>query len=426
MIPKSKWIELLKDWSEKSLPKIIPREIKIAVDSDLKRSISIIGPRRSGKTYQMFLLAEELAKKIGKDRIAYINFERADLDLMTEKDLMLMLEAYYELYPQNKNRTVWLFLDEIQNVSNWERFARTCLDEGIKVVISGSSSKLLSKEVATSMAGRNISYTLLPFSFKEYLIAKEVKIQEHYSSSEKARISSLLNEYLISGGYPEAALYPVERERILKDIFETAILKDVVERNKIRNTTVIKIMVKTLLTAKEFSTHKFYNQLKSQGIKVSKTTIYTYLGYLEDAFFIFPLRKFSLSYIKSGQTIPKIYFVDNGLLSIHGVDDKGRLMENLVFVELMRREKIISYYQGVLKEEVDFVIRKGKKVEQLIQACYDIDKPETYDREAKALIKASKEFRCKDLLIITKDEEKEQVIKGNKIKIIPLWKWLLE
>ncbi|MBU1199301.1 MAG: ATP-binding protein [Nanoarchaeota archaeon] len=425
MIAKGKWIELLKDWSEKTLPEMFPREINIDMNSSIKRSISIIGPRRAGKTYEMYLLMEELAKKIGKDKTAYINFERADLDVMNEKDLMLMLEAYHELYPENKNKTIWLFLDEIQNVSKWERFVRTCLDEGIHIVISGSSSKLLSKEIATSMAGRNISYTLLPFSFKEYLTTKGFKTEKHYSSSEKAKISNLLNKYLIAGGYPEAILYPEMREKILKDIFETAILKDVIERNKIRNITAIKILIKALLTAKEFSANKFYNQLKSQGIKISKTSIYSYLNYFEDAFFIFQLRKFSLSYKKSEQSIPKIYFVDNGLLSIHGIDDKGRLLENLVFIELLRKEKEISYYKSITKEEVDFVIRKGKKVEQLIQACYDTSKQDTFEREVKALIKASNEFNCKNLLIITKDEEKEQIIKGKKIKIIPLWKWLL-
>ena len=186
------------------------------------------------------------------------------------------------------------------------------------------------------------------------------------------------------------------------------------------------MLIKALLTSKEFSIHKFYNFIKSQGVKTSKNALYKYTDYLNDAFFVFFLRKHSLSYKKSEQSLPKIYFVDNGLLSLNGVDDKGRLLENLVFIELIRRENDIAYYQNSLKEEVDFLIKEGKKVKQLIQVCYDISNFMTFDREKKILIKASEEFNCSNLLLINISEEKEETIDGKKIKIIPVGKWLLE
>ena len=392
----------------------------------MKRAVSIIGPRRTGKTYEMYYLISKIKDKFGIDRAVYINFERADFGILSYKDLVLMLETYYELYPKNKKEAIWLFLDEIQNVVEWERFVRTCLDDGIRVFLSGSSSKLLSKEIATSMRGRNISYNIYPFSFVEYLITKKFEIGKFYSSSEKSTLKNLFNEYLIFGGYPESIIYSNEREKIIKDIFDTAIYKDVIERNKVRNVNVMRLLIKVLLNSKEFSINKFYNYIKSQGIKVSKNALYNYSEYLGDAFFVFFLRKYDLSIKKREQSLPKIYFIDNGFLTLNGIEDKGRLLENLVFMELTRRNKDISYYQNSLKEEVDFLVKEGKKVKQLIQVCYDLSNFMTLDREIRVLIKASKEFECNNLVIISLDEEREEKVNGRVIKIIPVWKWLLE
>ena len=426
MISKEKWAEIIRDWRNKELPRTILREIRVNITGNIQRAISIIGPRRVGKTYELFILIKELSEKFGKDKTLYVNFERADLGVVDYNDLVLMLETYYEIYPENKNKRIWLFLDEIQNVKLWEKFVRTCLDNEIKVVISGSSSKLLSKEIATNMGGRSLSYNLFPFSFKEYLKAKNFESGNYLSSEEKSRIINFFEDYMNFGGYPEAVIYPEEREKIISDIFETAILKDVIERHKIRNISAMRTLIKALLSSKEFSVNKFYNYLKSQGIKIGKNAVYNYLEYLEDAFFVFSLRKFSLSYKKAEQSLPKIYFVDNGLLTINKIDDKGKLLENLVFVELLRRNLDIAYYQNTAKEEVDFLIKEGKKVKQLIQVCFDIENFNTHGREVKAIVKASEEFKCNNLLILTNSLEKQEVSKGKKIIIKPVWKWLLE
>ncbi|MBU2522847.1 MAG: ATP-binding protein [Nanoarchaeota archaeon] len=444
MINKEKWAEIIKDWQGQKLPYLVERENLISPDFAIKRAISIIGPRRIGKTYEMFLIIKQIIEKNGRDKTLYINLERADLGVLNYSDLVNLLEVYYSLFPQNKKKTIWLFLDEIQNVSQWEKFVRTCLDEEIKVFLSGSSAKLLSKEIATAMGGRNLSYTVFPFSFREYLSAKGFSQDKYYaekpkvsgitgtqsvpyySSEEKSKLINHFDDYLNWGGYPEAVLFSEQREKILRDIFDTAILKDVIERHGIRNISAMKLLIKALLSSKEFSVHKFYNYLKSQNIKVGKNVLYNYLHYLEDAFFVFPLRKFNLSYKKAAQSLPKIYFIDNGLLRVNQIDDKGGLLENLVFTELLRKEFNISYYQNTIKEEVDFLITEGKKVKKLIQVCYDLDNFVTREREIKSIVKASEEFDCDNLLIITKNQEEEIVTGKNKIKVIPAWKWLLE
>jgi len=426
MISKEKWAEVIKDWKEKEIPKTIDREIEINPETEIQRANPIIGPRRVGKTYEMFILIKSISGKFGKDKTLYVNFERADLGVVDYTDLVNMLETYYEIYPENKKKKIWLFLDEVQTVAQWEKFVRTCLDEGIKIILSGSSSKLLSKEIATSMGGRSLPYNLLPFSFREYLKAKGFEKKEFLSSEDKSKLINFFKDYMIYGGYPEAVLYEKERDKILSDIFETAILKDVIERHKVRNTKIMKILITALLSSKEFSVNKFYNYLKSQGMKVGKNALYNYLEYLEDAFFVFTLRKFNLSYKKTDQSLPKIYFFDNGFLTLNKIDDKGRLLENLVFIELFRRNLEIAYYQSSMKEEVDFLIKKGKKVKQLIQVCWDIENFITHEREVKALIKSSKEFKCNNLLILTNSKEKQEIVKGKKIKIMPVWKWILK
>lgn len=426
MITKEKWAEIIKEFYSQELPETFERELNVPLEIPINRAISIIGPRRAGKTYLMFSLIKKLLKKHIRESIIYVNFEKAGLLPLDSNDLVLLKDTFFELNPSLKKKDSWFFLDEIQNVNNWELFVRTCLDDRINIFISGSSSKLLSKDIATSMRGRTLTYTLLPFSFREYILSKNVKIQKFLSSSEKAEIINLFNKYFIEGGYPEAIIYPEQNEKILSNIFETALYKDVIEREKIRNINAVLQLIRALISAKEFSVNKFYNYLKSMNIKVGKNALYNYINYLEDAFVIFMLRKFSLSYKKAEQSLPKVYFIDNGILTNNKIDDKGRLLENLVFLELIRRENDVSYFQTSQNEEVDFLIKNGKKVTQLIQVCYDFSNFMTKDREIKSLLKVSEEFNCNNLLILTNSQEEELKLNGNKIVIRPVWKWLLE
>ncbi len=421
---KEKWIEVIKDFHRKEIPSLIYRDIEIPTNIPINRAVTIIGPRRAGKTYLMYQIISDLLKTIKKDQIIYVNLEKPSFESLSYQDLNKMLEVFYELYPLNRTKQVYLFLDEVQIVSGWERFVRGCLDDRIKVYITGSSSKMLSKEIATSMRGRTLTYQIFPFSFKEFLRAKEIEITNKLSSAEKSYIVNAFREYFVYGGYPETIIFSQEREKILSEILEVTIYKDVIERAKVRNIKVMRLLIDSLIVSKEFSINKFYNSIKSMNIKLGKNVLYKYVEYLNDAFFSFLLRKFSYSYIKAEQSIPKPYIIDNGFFQLKNFEDKSKLMENLVFLELLNRNNDIAYYSDIAGK-IDFLIKKGKKVTSLMQVTYDISNNNTKEREIKSLIKCADYFKCKDLFIITWDEEKEETINNKKIKYIPLWKWLL-
>jgi len=430
MIARETWIRVIKDFQEFELPKLVKRDLRIEADLPIKRAISIIGPRRAGKTFFMFQVIGELLRNgIDKSRILYVNLESDLLIGCTVEDLRNMLNIFYEIYPENRGRKIYLFLDEVQNVPYWERFVRNLVDSGgIQVYVSGSSSKLLSIEVATSLRGRTLPYYIYPFNFKEFLRAKGFEVEKYLSSSKKATLLNLLQKYM-EGSYPEVVLFEKEREKVLKEIFDVTIYRDIVERFRVKNIRVLRLMVKGLVSSTYFSIHKFYNYIKSLGMKVSKNTLYNYVEYFSDSLVLYTLRKYSRSYKEVEQTIPKIYFVDNGLLIINGVENTSRLMENLFFSELLKKgltpnENLFYFYSN--NKEVDFVITGGGKVKQLIQVCYNIDDFNTKEREISALVKASKELDCSDLTVITWDYEGVEKHGGRRIKFLPLWKWLLE
>jgi predicted AAA+ superfamily ATPase len=430
MIKRDTWIRIIKDFREFALPRIIEREKVIRTEIPIKRVISIIGPRRAGKTYFMFQqIGKLLNEGIEKERILYVNFESDLLVGVTVEDLRKMIEIFYEIYPTNKNKKVYLFLDEIQNVPNWEKFVRSIMDfENVQIFISGSSSKLLSKEVATMLRGRSLPYYIFPFSFKEFLKVKGFEVEKYLSSFQRAKLMNFVEEYMKFGGYPEAVLYPEEREKILKEILDVTIYRDIVERFGVKNTKLVRLLLKQLILSTFFSVHSFFNYIKSLGMRVSKNTIYNYSEYFSDALIVIFLRKFSYSYKEIEQTKPKIYFIDNGLLSISGVESKSRLMENAILVEMIKRGLVpnenIFYYQRN-KHEVDFVVVEKMKVKKLIQVCYDLSDIETKKREVRSLIEVMKEFRLKEGLIITMDFEGQEKIGGKKIVYKPFWKWLV-
>lgn len=356
-----------------------------------------------------------------------MNFEDIRLAGATAQDLNDLLEVYFEIYPDNGTKKVWFFLDEVQVVPDWERFVRTLVDmENMNVFVTGSSSKLMSTEIATSMRGRSLTYDVYPFSFAEVLKADRVEHGKYLSSTQKAKIVRKLEDYVKYGGYPETVVYREEWERILREILDVTIFRDIVERYDVKNIKVLKIFLNAIFNSKEFSIHKFFNFLKSQGTKLSKNTLYNYFEYFVDSFIVFPLRRFSYSYKDVESSIPKIYLVDNGLLSLQGIRDRGRLIENIVFVELKRKGvRDLFYFRSTSDREVDFVIRDGKTVKELIQVCYDIDNFSTKERETRALLGGSKELNCDNLLIITWDYEAEEDVSGKMIKYVPLWKWLI-
>ncbi len=430
MIEKEKIAQIILDFQKADLPQLIERELKVNLEIPIKRAIMILGPRRSGKTYYLYFLIKKLLEQgIKKEEILYINFEDIRLVDVSLRDLPVFLDVFYEIYPQNKNRKVWLFFDEIQTVKGWEVFIRNILDkENARVFITGSSSKLLSKEIATSLRGRTLNYLILPFSFSEFLKAKNLTFKKYFSSDEKAKFQNAFWEYFSFGGYPESVIYPQERKKIIQEIIEVTIYRDLIERHKIRNIKVINLMFNYLVRAKEFSIHKFYNFLKSSGIKVSKNSLYNYLEFFNDSFIFFPLRKFSYSLKHIEQSIPKIYAIDNALIENVIGNDKSKKLENLVFLSLLQKgfepNKNIFYF--VLNGgEIDFVVKESKKILFLLQSCLDISDYQTKERELKSLVRASKELECNNLIVITLDYESEEKFQNKKVIFLPVWKWLL-
>ena len=312
---------------------------------------------------------------------------------------------------QADNKSNIYFFDEIQNVEGWERFIRTLHDKKIKVVISGSNASLLSKELGTSLTGRQITYELFPFSYYEYLINRNTD----------QGISSF-KEYLELGGFPE--YLNSNNRNILLQLFNDLIYRDIIVRHGLRNAKVVKELGVYLATniGKEFS----FNKLTKIFELGSVNTLLSYISFFEDAYLFFTVSRFSYSLKQQTMNLKKIYGIDSALvsnLSLSFSKDKGRLLENMVFIELKRRDKDIYYYRN--KGECDFVVSKNKQIENLIQVCYELNH-DNLQRELNGLLEAMDELNLNSGLILTMNQD-DQIVKENKSIIVkPVWRWMLE
>lgn len=425
--------QYLINFQKSEFPKLVERTLKV---SPGKKICAIIGPRRAGKTSYLYQTMNSMIKEgKNKEDIIYLNFENTRLFDINFKEIKDVVDLHKRLFPKAKNPI--LFLDEPQNIQNWEKAARELYDEGYPIFVSGSSSKLLSKEIATSLRGRSISYLLLPFSFKEFLKVKEFPFSKLMSSSEKTKIFALLDEYLEFGGFPEIVLEQDKdtKLRILESYLDLTVYKDIAERHGIKDSLLIKWLIKTVASSytKEISINKIYATLKSQGRKISKDELYTYASLLNDALFALYLPKFSWS-VRKREPVNKVFLCDTGFVKlIETSKDTGKKMENAFYLEMLRRKSpIIEYFfwKNVQQEEVDLVIKEGTKITKLIQVSNKLNESETKGREIRALLKASKELKCKDLIVVTENYESEENAEWRgfkgRIKYIPLWKWLLD
>ena len=404
-------IKLEKDFVIREKLKEIKRFINIG------HSIIITGVRRCGKSVLLSQIMDAM-----HDGYYYITFDDerlADFDL---KDFDKLYEIFIELFGKNKT----FFLDEVQNVNGWERWVRRMYENGFKFFITGSNARLLSRELATLLTGRHLQISLYPFSFKEFLVFNKIDLKKEdiYLTEKRGIIIKYFNEYLDKGGFPEFLKY--NKIEILQEYFNDIIQKDIVERYKIKEIKQLKELARYIIT--NTGNLATYNQLKKITEIKSVKTIINYFDYLENAYLVFKVPYFSYSLKKQSVNPFKVFSIDTGLrnsISFKFSSDIGRLYENLAALELKRKNKEIYYWKNPLHEEVDFVIKEGFKVRQLIQVCYDINDYETKKREIKALIKASKELKCKNLLVITEEKEGEEIVGKNKVNYIPLWKWLL-
>jgi len=422
--------EVIVEFHKLGLPEVKKRELKLPVD--VNKAITIIGLRRVGKTYLLYQTIWELLEMgLNIENIFYINFEDNRLEGITSKELSRIVELYRKYNPESK--TMYLFFDEIQNIIGWEKFVRRLLERrDVRIFVTGSSSKLLSMEIATSLRGRSISFRLFPLSFREFLTFKGFEPKEPFIEDERGKMERYLEEYLQFGGFPEIVNYDVHLKlRTLQEYLDMVVYKDLVERYGIEKVSVMKALIRLLVKnfSRRTSIKSLYNSLSSL-MTVSKNTVYDYFSYLEDVGFVLPVRKFSFSEKESLRSIAKLYIIDNGFPTIYGLKDLGYRMENVVAIELLRRKHYFNpllnvyYWLDRRQREVDFVVTDGLEVRELIQVCYDVDDPNTKKREVNALLNASREVGCKNLYVITWDYEDVEEVEGRKVKFIPLWKWL--
>ena len=417
--------KIIVDSQERSYDNIVKRDYEIPLTT--KKIVSLIGVRRSGKTYLLYETIKKLREDTDKENILYINFEDDRLFPIKLKDLDQLTEAYYELYPHKRDERVYFFLDEVQNIPNWELFVRRIHDTlNVALYITGSSSKLLSSEIATSLRGRTIVYEIFPFSFKEYLEYKNIDINL-YSSKSISFIQNAFNSYLANGGFAETFDEDKDiQKRILKDYMDLIIYKDVIERYNIKNHALLKHLIKYMFVnmGTLISVTKLYNEYKSLGFKVSKDTLFEYISHLQDAYTVFMPPIFRNSVKEEQRNPKKLYVIDNGFRKLFDASlslDYSKLYENLAFLHIRRKTNEVYYFKET--KEVDIYVNIDEKL--LINVSYDIDIPKTFKREIEALVEGMEYFKIDKSYLVTANRDEIINFGDKKIIIIPMWKWLL-
>ena len=425
--------EIIYEYWASTLPSLKKRDFNFnLIELDLVNDI--VGIRRAGKTYLMFYIVNHLLKtrRLDKKATIYINFENRRLYPLKKEYFNQIIEFVYAERLLDKFKKIYLFLDEIQNIEGWQHWIRSIYDDfkgRIKIFISGSNEKLLEKEYSMLLTGRHLTVNTFPLSFKEFLGFNDLSLNKEkvLLEKEKSIAKKELGNFIKFGGFPEVVLNP-QKEEILQQYFSDIVARDVVFKERVRkDLSLIEELGVYLINniSNLTSFRRLSNFFNSKGTKISLPTLQHYYQLFENAFLFFSVRMFSYKIKDQLQHPLKIYCIDTGLinaLSFKISHNLGKLYENVVAVELKRRKKVLYYWKDYRQREVDFVVKKGLKVLQLIQASYGSEDIETEKREVEALFRASKELKCKNLLVITQDLEKEE----EGIKFIPLWKWLLK
>jgi predicted AAA+ superfamily ATPase len=377
-----------------------PKKIKVA-----------IGMRRSGKTYFVYQHILQLIKEgVSKTAILFINFEDDRLQPINEKKLAKMVEAFYSLYPENHDRQCYLFFDEIQNVKNWPLVIRRLHDtKNAEIFLTGSSAKLLSTEIATSLRGRSLAIEVWPYSFDEFIRAKKLSIDRSlFGKKTQDILTQVFHSYLSEGGFPEIIPFtPDVKQQTLQEYLDVAIYRDLIERHNIKNPTLIKYMILSMIhnIGRPFSLNKFYKDLKSQGYQIGKDFLYEYADHIEDAYLAFSIAIYNKSIRKSTIHPKKLYAIDPGMIRALTLDyegDLGRLFENIVYLDLKRLGCKVNYYITSEGYEIDFIVQTRRGHKKFFQVVWDMQDPDTAKREERALQAGMKELKI-DGEIVTLD-----------------------
>ena len=412
---------------------VIQRDMEIPLNS--KQIVTIPGVRRCGKSSLMMLAINALVDKgVDKGRILWLGFDDERLYDLSTDELDDIITGYMEMYPDVSIKDVYMFFDEIQLVDKWELFVLRVYKSYCKnIYVSGSNAQMLSRELSSALRGWPLEYEEFPLSFNEFCRFNNVPVRV-FTESERAKLKNTFIEFNHSSAFPEVVLIPEKsmKERKLQGYFNTMLFRDLVEHYKLSNPEMVRYFLKRVMAnlTKPTSSNSIYNDLKSQGLKVSKDKLYELADHVCSIFMFFRVPKYDKSIIKENNSLYKYYIIDNGLRSavlLPQSGDDGKLLENTVFLHLRRNckptEKIF-YYQGT--KECDFVFQQNESITELIQVTWSMVDEETRQREIDGLLEASQISGCENLFVITYEEENEILANGLIIKVLPAWKWLLQ
>ena len=412
------------------LPALTPREQPLPDLTVAPRPIlAVVGPRRAGKTYFLYQLIEDLlrAGKARRDDILFVDFEDYRLSDFRPQDMEKLLAAFHQIAGKPPR---YLFFDEIQRLPSWSRVVRTLHNtRKYSIVVTGSNATLLSSEIATELRGRYEDCLILPFSFREFLRFRKIEwTPALLATPEVGLVLKAFDDYLRYGGFPELAgvVEEAAKRQLLQSYFDTILYKDILDRHGIRARHLLDTVMKNTLEsyASGFSISAFEKQLKGHGLAGSKRSIADYLRYLEEAFFLIVIEKFAFSPRKRMMNPKKVFLTDTGFSLLGGAftENRGRLLENAVAIELIRNRRRAMYYKG--KVECDFILQEGTRPKEAWQVCWEIGSSNE-KREMNGLVSARRELGIKKGGILTYNQEGARIIKGVKIPLIPVWKWLL-
>ena len=424
---------IILDFQEVKLETGTPRRVKVEVVPG--KATVCIGVRRSGKSTYLFQLMQRLLDKgVSRQNILYLNFFDDRLHGLQHNGIGVIAEAYYSLYPEKKNtETVYCFFDEIQAVPGWEPFVdRLMRTEKCEVYLTGSSARMLSKEIATQMRGRALSWEIFPFSFREFLDCRDVESAGPLSTKKRLLVQKAFEEYWEAGGFPEVV--NLERHLRIKthqEYFNAVLFRDLVERHNVSHPKAVADLAHWLVdnTASLYSVNRLTGYLKSLGHKAPKAAVSDYLEWFEDAYFLFTVRVFDASLARANANPKKIYCIDHSLVTsvASGIlVNSGHLLENLVFTVLRRVSHEIYYCKTKAGKEVDFIVQLPDRSRMLVQVCESMADPQTRKREVTALNEAMAQFAVKSGTIVTRYEEEQLEVEAGTIAVVPAWRFLLD
>ena len=409
----------------------IEREIDLPVQPEL--IITVPGVRRAGKSSLLMLTVNKLlASGVKREQILWVNFDDERLDRMPTEELDEVLQAYREMYPEIELKDVYMFFDEIQNIDGWDLFVLRVFKSYCRnVYVTGSNAKLLSSEISTALRGWTLDYEMLPLSFREFCRFKGIDAHS-YLESDKAKRYAAMEEYIHGGGFPKVVLSTDKsmKLRLLQGYFNTMLFRDLAERHAIKNIEALRYFLKRVMQnlTKTTSINAIANDMRSNGVSVSKDDLYNWADWAVEAYLFVRYPKYSRSLVKENQSLRKYYVIDTGMrqaVLMPQSEDKGKLLENIVALELFRRrgaDRKMFYWQD--GRECDFVVQREEHVEELIQVTWDIEDEDTRKREIDGIKEAAKGTNCNKLTIVTREQKETIEEDGFKIEVVGIEEWL--